>query len=153
MTCFGSQYWNWSYFLLWILLGNKSQFWQFLHILPPGPPPRLSSSCLFLFWCTPPLNSSSTSRDTLSFHPFHLFQKLLQEGSITSCLYLDANGSQYLNLEELCTFLKMCPGLLVDLSVFFICILVLKDHLKYSQEYFVLNVTCSYDIVDFKWLL
>lgn len=49
--------------------------------------------------------------------------------------------------------LKICLGPLVDLCVFFVCILALRGPLKHSQEYHVLNVTHSDDIIGLQWLL
>lgn len=115
-------------------------------------PLGLSSSCFFPSGAHSSNDSSLISGDKDSLiSPLHLLQKYTPGGRSYQLFMPPCEWKSILKSTGVKHFLKMF-GLLVDLSVFFVCILALRGCLKNSQEYYVLNVTHSYDIIGPKCL-
>lgn len=131
-------------------------------IIAPAPPLMLSSSLyltpfgvLFSFWTTLLPQSILAVRGWILPYntPSPYFRNASQEGAVACCLYFCVNESQYWSLLDFKSKRKstlkkkICFGLLVDLSIFFISILPLKRPLKYRQKYVMLNANHSYHII------
>lgn len=124
--------------------------WQFLHMLALGPPLALSPNCFFPTGVhRPTILHQPQGMRTFSYCPFPLFQKYTPGGTPFQLIIPPCEWKSVLKSTRVMHAFKICLGLLVDLSDFFVCIFALRGPLKNGQGYSVLNVTHLYDIIGF----